>query len=677
MFNGMKKSLFLASLVLAAGLFSSCEQKNNPDSKTSQAVKVFDPSNADSYYGYAEISVPAGVTTVYLENYSGVDAQGHKQNLTIRPMEVQPVVTPPTNGKDVEPFGTVKLLFEAPIKTMVAVYYVAGDGAADYVCSPERSAGVRAPRAMRMEDDTVIAEVYALSDFPIDQVQYGEFGKTRYVQVPWDFAFYQGGENNGQRQYPADVVFYDAEHNHTLRYTFAYEGAGCGFGYVLTDAYEVENYVVTGTKYDYCGSCANCAQCMPWGCSCGCGKTNSAFVGNGDQTGSGSSAASAPSLVPAEVVVVALPEPAPYVTSDQEQTFYHSSGVVMFEDSWPQVNQGGVYDTDFDDVVIDYDFEAKTVADDLLESEGYREQVKVVLHLRCVGSGNPYRVGVKMEGFDQQYVESIEEHYTLDSWQNPHGNLPAFTVTTLQNMSNHYESDPLNPVVEIAHIHTMNQQRAGLGADAEYDYINGDFTNHTVFNLTYGFKPHDASQYDPALPTADLPYAWNKLQQQKYYNCIPGYINVAGGLFTYTVIYHMKPRFNMTPEERELAKQNMINAVINTTKQNFYIIADGNFTPVGLKGYDPVLLHAQSNSSYNAKLQQGIAAGVITADNPYGGTNGAVWGFKCPTLTRHIWNKMYFSQAYPHYEAWVTSGGTQYPDWYEKDINDMFLVCWW
>ncbi len=75
-----------------------------------------------------------------------------------------------------------------------------------------------------------------------------------------------------------------------------------------------------------------------------------------------------------------------------------------------------------------------------------------------------------------------------------------------------------------------------------------------------------------------------------------------------------------------------------------------------------------------------LAMATVTSCDPnvpYSGTNGAVWGFKCPTLTRHIWNKLYFSQAYPHYEEWITSGGTQYPDWYVRDIDERFVVCWW
>ena len=377
---------------------------------------------------------------------------------------------------------------------------------------------------------------------------------------------------------------------------------------------------------------------------------------------------------------VNLPEPSRYVSSDEGQTFYHSSGVVMFEDSWPTMTQGGVYDTDFDDVVIDYDFEAKVMPDSKLETDRTREQVKVVLHLRAVGSGNPNRpsrVGVRMEGFDQQYVASIEEHFTLDSYNNPHGELPAFTQTTIQRNSAVYTDDPMNPVVEMAHIFTLNEERAGVGADAEYTYSNGSFSNHTVFNLTYGFKPQDKSQYDPELETMTLPYPFKNIVKQKYYNCIPGYINVAGGLVTYTVIFNMKPRAAMSAEESEKARRNMIEAVINTTAQNFYII-NKDFTPIGLKGYSPVLIHKESVTPFNNKLQTAMSDGnIASADNPYAGTNGMVWGVKCPTLTKHVWNKLYFSQAYPGYEAWVTSMGATNADWYYNGVDDRFMVCEW
>ena len=672
--------MFLASVMLATLMLTGCNPGNQPEKKSPKGIKVIDKSYAESYYGYAEISVPAGTKTVYLENYSGVDEQGNKKNLTITPLEVTPIVTVPTDGKDVEPFGTVKLMFKAPKQTMVAVYYVAGEDADSYVPAPDRRKAARSPMAVSVDEDTTIAEVYALSDFPVDQITFGEFGKTRYVQVQWNFAW-QNNESTGwqnAKTYPKDVVMYDAEHNHTLVYKFAYEGGGF-FGYFLEDMYTVEDHVVTATKDQYCGSCGvGCPHCMPWGCSCGCGGVNPNFVGNGDKTGGVEP--EYPAYAPASMVSVTLPEPASYITSDQEQTFYHSSGCVFFEDSWPTIHTGGTYDEDFDDCVIDYDIEAKVMPDELLESDGWREQVKVVLHLRAVGSNQtdgPYRVGLKLEGFNTNNVESIDTYYTLDSYQNPHGELPNVTVNTLQNMSGHYETDPMNPIVEMAKLEVMGQQRAGLGADAEYDYINGSFTNHTVFNLTYGFKGGpDHSQYTSDLDTVTYPTRLSQIQNQKFYNVIPGYINVAGGLFTMTVIYHMKPRAQMSPDERDQVKNNMIQTVTETTRQNFYIMKK-DFSTIGLKGYDPVFSPAASQSKYNEKYNAGVANGSLDPAIPYYGTNGAVWGIKVPTLTRHIWNKLYFSQAYPHYQEWVNSNGLNSPDWYKHDINEMYLVCWW
>ena len=689
----MKRFTFFASVMLAALMLIGCNPSNQPENKSQKGIDPFDKEAVDSYYGYAEISVPVGVTTVYLENYSGVDEKGNKKNLTVTPMEVHPEVAVPTDGKDVEPFGKVKLLFQAPIKTMVAVYYVAGPDADSYELAPERNAAA-APSGMRVEevDDTVMAEVYTLSDFPVDQITAGTFGETRYVQMPWNFAWENSLETGWQntKTYPKDVVFYDEAHNHTLRYKFAYAGGVAGEGYFLDDAYTIEDHVVTGYKYNYCGACGNCPYCMPWGCSCSCGSTNPDFVPNGDQTGSAKNdivitepyeaAALAPMLAPSGMETVMLGEPASYITSDQEQMFYHSSGCVFFEDSWPTVHTGGTYDEDFDDCVIDYDIEAKVMPDALLESDGWREQVKVVIHLRAVGSdqnNGPYRVGLQLKGFNTNNVESIDTYYTLDSYQNPHGELPNVTVNTLQNLSGHHETDPMNPIVEMAKLEVMGQQRAGLGADAEYTYVNGSFSNHTVFNLTYGFKGGpDESQYDPELATdPTLPYPFSQIMNQKFYNVIPGYINVAGGLFTMTVIYHMKPRIEMTQEEREAVKQNMISTVVNTQNQNFYIMKK-DFSVIGLKGYDPVYSPSASQSKTMEKYNSGVTAGTLDPTIPYAGTNGAVWGFKCPTLTRHIWNKLYFSQGYPEYESWVLSGGATNQKWYQH-VNEKYVVCWW
>ena len=689
----MKKLFVLTGVVLSAALvLASCGKEKISDVNSEKGVNPFDQElKADYYYGTAHLSVPAGTTTVYVE-YTGKDGSTKTEAVT-----VEPEIAKPANGKDVEPFGSVDLVFKSPNATNVSVYYII----------PEIP-GIE-PAATKAGEDEV-TQIYSLSNFPVEKIAFGEFGKTRYVQMPWDFAWLNDETtgNVNKPTYPADVVFYDEEHDHTLRYKFAYAGSvvGCE-AYFLEDAYTIEDHVVTGFKY-HCTSCGDgCPYCMPWGCSCGCGYVNSAFKGSGDTTSEASSSDLVPGAgqgtglvyidhngtiivdyAPKKAGQVQLNEPAAYVSTDDDQTFYHSSGVVMFEDSWPVLTKGKVYDTDFDDVVVDYDFEAKIMPDSRLESDGWREQLKVVLHLRAVGSNNqtgPGRVGVRLENFDQQYIESVEQYFTLDSWQNPHGNLPAFTETTLQRNSGHYELDQENPVVEMAHVFAMNQERAGKGENAEYTYVNNSFTNHTVFNLTYGFKDRDKTQYDPALESIPSPADpskkyWNIVKDQKFYNCIPGYINVSGGLFTYTVIYNMKPRANMAPEERELAKQNMIQAVTNTLAQNFYIITM-DWRTVGLKGYDPVFIndsvHKNQVSKYNSTLAEGVEAGYITEDNPYAGTNGMVWGLKCPTLTKHVWNRLYFSDAYPHYEEWMASEGTTNSDWYYKDVNPFYLTCWW
>ena len=328
----MKRFWYFLFVVLAC---VACKH-DGPTTPTEkdQAIAVFDLSKADYYYSYAEMSVPVGVTSLYVETYSEIDQQGHKVGVKTSEVAVHPTPVVPTDGKDVEPFGTVKMLFTSPVKTIIAVYYKPAD----------ELVNANAP----------VTNIYLLSDFPVTKNAYGTFGETKYVQTPFDYSW---------KGLPEDVLVYNEAHNHTLRYTYAFAKLGNGDGYVLTDLYEVKNHVVVGVK-------SNVE--MPW--------DDPSFVPNGSQAVS-----SAPKrAIPTDVQTVQLQEPAPYISADGCQTFYHASGVVMFEDSWPTALVGGAYDFDFDDVVVDYDVEAKTVADDQLEAEGWREQIKVVLLLQTV-----------------------------------------------------------------------------------------------------------------------------------------------------------------------------------------------------------------------------------------------------------------------------------------------------
>ena len=383
-----------------------------------------------------------------------------------------------------------------------------------------------------------------------------------------------------------------------------------------------------------------------------------------------------------EIVPVYLPEPAKYETADIVQTVYQSSGVVMFEDSWPNLS-GNINDDDYNDVVVDYDVTAEVVSDSYARAK--TEQLKVVLHVRAVSGDQPHRVGMVLEGFDMRNVESVLEYKTLDSFASGHGELPGWTNVTLQENSLHY--DPLateypcdawdRPAIEIGKIDILNNSSRGAGTET-YIYHNNEGDVEHVMNPALrqysAWGGEHKEQYSPELPADVL----KKAQNTKYYNVVPGYVNVAGGLYTYTVIYHMKPRAEMGAVEREAAKQNMIEAVMNNMAQNFFVVKK-DFAPIGLKGYQPLDYKTKDNhvyaNEYTKFYKQNSAN--LNADIPYVGANGQVWAFKCPVLTRHTWERMYFSNAYPHFKEWVLSNGAEAQDWYKRDVDYTYLTCQW
>ncbi len=679
----MKKKLFVLAGVCAV-MAVACIQDPLPVVKEEEpALDVFSKTVPDGYYNVANVTVPVGTETVYIE-YKGAD--GRTKTIA---QPVEPLVSTPEGGKDAEPFGTVSLLVKSEKPSRVSIYYLLNE-ASTKASSDDR--------------------VDIVEDLPVNMVTSGEFGKTRYVQMNWNYAW----ENKeiylwhyeNVRTYPADIVMYDAEHNHTLRYKYAYSGVS-GEGYMLDEAYEIVDHVAVRVKYNYCEGCGNCQFCMPWGCSCGCGgwtndgkpilKPNPDFVPNGNllEQAQNEGATTEVPTIPENVVTVPLPEPAGYVTTDGDYTNYHSSGVVMFDDSWPglPVNpQAGRYDCDFNDVVIDYDIEAVTVADELLKSEGWREQVKVVLHVRAVGGTDVWRVGMALENFNTDYVQSISDYKTLDSWQNPKGDLPQWAQNVrFQENSVHYDAvsgtqfkaQTSRPSIEIGQLQAFNgKNHDGAGWQVyQHKDDHGIVTDHVMNPALKQYdnwkEPH-ANQYSSDLETVTSPKL-SDVQNLTFYNTVPGYVNVDGGLYTFTVIYHMKPRVSMSAEDREAAKQNMIDAVMNTTGQNFFAVK-GNFAPIGLKGYQPLDYKTKDNHIYADEYQKHFQTNAenLSAEVPYMAKSGHVWAFKCPVMTRHAWEKYYFGDAYPNYDAWVTSGGTEHEDWYkDSSVNYTYLTCEW
>ncbi len=324
---------------------------------------------------------------------------------------------------------------------------------------------------------------------------------------------------------------------------------------------------------------------------------------------------------------ISLPEDAvnEYVTSDGPFTFYHSSGVAMFDDTWP--NYG---DRDFNDVVLDYDIEVKTVDMAVAPKEAWRECVKVVMHLRAVGGGGAKNAGLALEGLDTRNIDSYTCKLTLGNYNEvlPKGHLFSPKV----DLSGQY------PIITFGNVNWMIWGASGSSAT----YVNSK-TKATQ-------KLNDVTS------------------NNHYYNVWPGEVNVGGDLVTLTVTFKGKSRSSLSTAEGNAMIANFISAVMNTESQNFFITT-GNGDEVHLKGYNPTPAY----SGYGT-----AAATGVTMDNSttYSSRDGYVWGCKVPVMTRHAWEKIAIYDAYPENRAWVTSKGATNADWYKRPVKSK-VTCWW
>jgi len=346
---------------------------------------------------------------------------------------------------------------------------------------------------------------------------------------------------------------------------------------------------------------------------------------------------------------VTLPEDAvaKYVTADGPFTFYHSSGVAMFDDSWPDTPVVGSVDADFNDVVIDYDIEAKTVDAVQAPSETYRECIKVVMHVRAIGGTYPTGAGLLLEGFDSKYIDSYEKKITLGNYN---VNIPSNSLSTTVDTSGDHPKILINNL--------------------------GWLSSSTARSTYYTNSKTGASQLiNTNVASADqvAKYGTDKTGQ-RYYNVNKGYINAGGDLFTITVTFYFKDRTSMSTTNSAAQLANMINTVTNTESQNFYMVTNKGYE-IHMKGYQPT-------ASYTA-YSKDAASGNATMDSstPYSTSDGLVWGFKTPVLTKHVWEKQSFYKAYVHYKDFLANKGTSYKDWYINNSTNVpdntTIVCWW
>lgn len=358
----------------------------------------------------------------------------------------------------------------------------------------------------------------------------------------------------------------------------------------------------------------------------------------------------------AKTANVTLPETAVVSTNDYRDlyTFYHSSGVAMFDDSWPEkaVATGSSDDADFNDVILDYDIEGKVV-NKIKETpmQGWRECVKVVMHVRAIGGTYPRTAGLELEGLDLNDVDSTEAVMTLgnDNKEIPSGSLKYKIETTTDR----------HPVITINNLNWLISSASHTAT-----YMNSKTGKSQVVNSTV----RKDYQYDGKYVN-DLP---------QYYNVNRGYINDGGDLFTLTVVFHYKDRSKMKDPASPNQLKRMMNCVTKTTTQNFFIRTQQGYE-IHMKGYNPTPFYTK----YDTDIKGNKNAAVM-GTSTYVTKDGHVWGFKVPVLQRHVWEKEAFAKAYKNFDEFLTSGGKKHIDWYnyvnnkgEEQCDDTKLVYKW
>ncbi len=341
-----------------------------------------------------------------------------------------------------------------------------------------------------------------------------------------------------------------------------------------------------------------------------------------------------------------------YVSSDANQIFYHSSGVAMFDDSWPKTY---TKDEDYNDVVIDYDIETKYVDMSVIPDQAWREQVKVVMHLRSMGGEYPTTAGLYLESLDTKYITNVETSLSL-------GNMGDFNA---ENMGITYDVnlDGEHPLITFNNLQWLVSEEAKT---ATYEK-NGQ---------AWFVNPRDPSKI--AINNNPLPYT-DKIADT-FYNVNAGIINTGGSLFTLTVIFKGIDRNELSAEEGQKQIEHFINATMDVNKQNFFIGCHtefANYLEVHMKGYDPT----PDYTSYDAHNAIGVAKDNSTT---YSGADGSIYGMKVPVMTRHAYEKKPFHLAYPEFEAWFESNGESNADWYLRpdgyatpNIPSNYVSCEW
>jgi LruC domain-containing protein len=357
------------------------------------------------------------------------------------------------------------------------------------------------------------------------------------------------------------------------------------------------------------------------------------------QKSAGTGHAPAPCILPEDCVVSS--------TTMSDYTSYHSTGTIMMDADWPSASPASgtviarnpkMYKlvTGYNDLVVDYDIQSNVLdpsASYNFDANTWKEGLKLVFHIRALGSKLPDKFGLKLENLKQEYVNAKEVKVTLGNYDDaPEGSITA-QVT----------EDDGHPVILIENLQWL------LSPACTFNNSNA-----TYYNV-------DRSSRDEWLTTGE------------------DYINHGSPLFTVTVNLSGKVRTLENYTSLEEQSNEYIASVIQTDQENFFMQTTEGYE-IHLRGFAPL-------STYQESYKQILAANYASNGGKFMDTRaeyyyctnfGYPWAIKLPVLTKHIYKDGTMDNAYPSFNKWCVTSGAQNQDWYEPTkVDDTYIVKWW
>lgn len=319
-----------------------------------------------------------------------------------------------------------------------------------------------------------------------------------------------------------------------------------------------------------------------------------------------------------------LPEDAVAVTSEEDAgfTFYHNTGVAMFEDEWPEI----VRDNDYNDVVLEYDLKVTECnKESIFAEQAWREGLLLTLDIRAIGGRYPTQVGLELGGLDKKFIKTIEARLLKKAGQGIQYSFDVKHILNKQGVIEHLEADGEG------HLYRL--------------YI--DTTSDKLVIYLDGLK--------------------NLSGNNNYYQVYPNHIYEGEPMVRAEIMLQGDLRTSLSDKQEQLlAYRNMIK---DTKNQNFFIRTANEYggREIHLAGYEPTYSYTKYSKDAGEWANEPIK---------YCGTDNFTWGLKLPAGTRHIQEAVDINDAYPEYAKWVSSKGAENKDWYLHPDMEKVIKYW-